>query len=116
MATGMDGAAGSARFSRVLTELGRGLVVTGYGVEDVGGGWPSAVLELTARAFKVRSRRPAAARRLSAALRFLDTTLAARPYELGNAFGWGAAAARAAMDALVEHGKAVKDDKAYRPA
>ena len=31
MATGMDGAAGSARFSRVLTELGRGLVVTGYG-------------------------------------------------------------------------------------
>ena len=90
--------------------------MTGYGVEDVGGGWPSAVLELTARAFNVRSRRNAEARHVSAALRFLDTTLVARPYELGNAFGWGAAAARTVMERLVENGQAARDEKAYRPA
>src|SRR5438094_690781 len=39
---GLDGKKGQARFSRALAELGRHLVVTNFGVEDHGPGWPAA--------------------------------------------------------------------------
>jgi hypothetical protein len=32
-----------------VVELGRSLVCTSFGTEQVGSGWPSVVLELTAR-------------------------------------------------------------------
>ncbi|MGE5461196.1 MAG: hypothetical protein ACM3WR_11310, partial [Solirubrobacterales bacterium] len=48
-----------------------------------------------------------------AARRYLDTMLVARPYELGNAFGWGADAARSALDALVAKKHAFVAPPAY---
>jgi hypothetical protein len=38
----------------------------------------------------------------------------ARPYELGNAFGWGADAARQAFEELVALGQTVRVGPAYR--
>ena len=52
--------------------------------------------------------------RLRAARRYLDTMLVARPYELGNAFGWGADGARAALDRLVQRRHALADPPSYR--
>jgi hypothetical protein len=108
-AVGMEGVAGAARFSRALSQLGRALVVTNFGTEDQGSGWPSAVLELTARAFPgvadVGDRDEASVR---AARRFLETQLAARPYELGNAFGWRAAEARGVLEELVARNHAAR--------
>jgi hypothetical protein len=102
------GTRGQARFNRALGELGRSLVVTHLGTEEQGAGWPAAVLELTARVFDVRSTAKArAGARTRASQRFLDTVLAARAHELGNTFGWGAAAARAQLDELVRAGGAV---------
>ena len=49
-----------------------------------------------------------------AARRYLDTMLVARPYELGNAFGWGADGARAALDRLVQRRHALADPPSYR--
>ncbi|MGQ0668651.1 MAG: AlkZ-related protein [Actinomycetota bacterium] len=112
-ATGVESKRGSERFANAVTELGRALVVTHLGTEDEGAGWPSAVLELTARAFPIPKRRNRDAARLRAARTFLDTMISARPHELGNAFGWGAAAARASLDRLVSGGEAVKDGSAY---
>jgi hypothetical protein len=111
---GAEGPRGRARTDKVLRELGRALVLTNFGVEQQAAGWPSAVLELTTRAFDVGSRRDSAARRLQATERFLDTMIAARPYELGNAFGWRADPARAALDQLVARGRAVRDGSEYR--
>ncbi len=109
-----DSKRGGERVSQALTELGRGLVVTHFGIEDEGGGWPSSVLELTARAFSIPRRRNLDAARLRAAHRFIDTLVAARPYELGNAFAWSAPAARAALEELVSRGDAVRDGPGYR--
>ena len=115
-ALGADGRIGQARFSKAILELGRGLVVTHFGTEEQGAGWPSAVLELTARAFPVRpAAHPDEARRVAAG-RFLDTMIRARPHELGNAFGFSAAAARVALEELVRRGEAVRDGPAYRQA
>jgi hypothetical protein len=50
-AVGLEGRRGGARFSAAVVELGRALVCSSFGTEQVGAGWPSAVLELTARAF-----------------------------------------------------------------
>jgi hypothetical protein len=47
-AVGLEGRHGGARFSAAVVELGRALVCTSFGAEQVGSGWPSAVLELTA--------------------------------------------------------------------
>jgi hypothetical protein len=115
-ATAAEGGRGAARFSKTLGELGRELVVTHFGTEDQGAGWPSAVLELTARAFDVRRSEDASAdeARLEATRRFLDTMLWARPYHLGNAFGWGAPVARAAFEDLVDRGEAARDGPGYR--
>jgi hypothetical protein len=110
----VDGKKASDAFYRSVTELGRGLVVTHFGVEDEGGGWPVPVLELTARAFRIPARRSPEAARLRAARRYLDTMLLVRPHELGNAFGWGADGARRALERLVEKRQALRDPPAYR--
>lgn len=110
----VEGKKASEAFSRTLAELERRLVTTHFGVEDEGGGWPTPVLELTARVFRIPTRRSTEAARLRAARRFLDTMLLARPYELGNAFGWGADGARGALDRLVERRQAIADPPAYR--
>ncbi len=110
----VDGKAASDGFQRAVGELGRRLVITHFGAEDEGGGWPTPVLELTARAFPIPGRRSLEAARLRAAERYLDTMLVARPAELGNAFGWGADAARAALDELVRRRRALRDDAGYR--
>jgi hypothetical protein len=110
------GRRGGERFEAALTELGRRLVVTHLGVEDEGAGWPSAVLELTARAFRIPRRRDPEAARLRAAARFIDTMVRARPVELAHAFGWTTREARAALDDLVRRGRAVREGTAYAPA
>jgi hypothetical protein len=109
-----EGSRGAARFESSVRELGRALVVTNHGTRDEGSGWPSAVLELTARAFPIPRRRPPEEeRRRRAARRFLDTMLSARPYELGNTFGWRAGPAREVLESLVDSGKAVRAGPAY---
>lgn len=113
-AVDVEGTRGSERFNRALGELGRALVTTHHGTREEGTGWPSAVLDLTARAFRIPRRRNADACRRSAATTFLDTMVVARPYELGNAFHWGAAAARRAFDDLVVRGEAERDGTEYR--
>lgn len=100
-ASRLEGKAGGQRFSAALTELGRALVLTNFGTEGEGSGWPSAVLELTARAFRVKQ-----GDRIGAARRFLDTVVAAKPGELGTAFGWSAADARTVLETLDERGEA----------
>ena len=115
-AVGLEGRRGSARFSAAVVELGRALVCTGFGTEQVGSGWPSVVLELTARAFDLGGREPhEAGRRLRVARRFLDTMLVASDRELASAFGWPRATAHAALVELVDCGEAVLEAGAYRP-
>lgn len=99
-ALAMEGKKGQARFSSALTELGRNLVVTNYGVEEKQGGWPAAVLELTARAFKVPGRGGRAARRHHAVRQFVETVIEAEPKDLAKAFGWPLSEAKASMDRL----------------
>ena len=48
-------------------------------------------------------------------MRFLDTTISARPYELGNAFGWRAGPSREVLESLVDSGEAVRSGPAYVP-
>jgi hypothetical protein len=116
-ATAAVGPRGRARFDKAVAELGKKLVVTHLGVEDQDAGWPAARLELTARAFEVGSptqQGSGGAARLRSARRYLDTMVQARPHELGNAFGWGADAARLAFEELVALGQAVRVGPAYR--
>ncbi len=114
-ATGAFGPKGRTRFDRAVSELGRALVVTNFGVEEQPAGWPSSVFELTARVFDVvgQDRDPETAA-LRVARRYLDTMIRARPYELGNAFGWRADAARRAFESLVDRGEASRAGPAYR--
>ena len=115
-AVGLQGRRGGVRFAAAVVQLGRTLVCTSYGTEQVGSGWPSVVLELTPRAFDLGARDPdEAARRLRVARRFLDTVLEASAGELARAFGWPRAAAGAALGALVDRGEAVQEAGAYRP-
>ena len=113
-ALAMEGKKGQARFSTAVTELGRHLVVTNYGVEEKQGGWPAAVLELTARAFKVPGRASPATRRLSAVQTYLATMIVADPKQLARAFGWPLPEARGCLEQLTDRGKAVLDGPAYR--
>ncbi len=110
-----EGGKAGARFASAQRELGRALVITHHGVEEQPTGWPSAVLELTARAFApvLEQRRDPAERRRRAASRYLETVLWARPYHLGNAFGWGAPASRSVLEELVESGSAVRVGPGY---
>ena len=113
-ALAIEGRKAGEAFTAALTELGRELVITHLGTEDEGAGWPSAVLELTVRAFPISKRRKREAAQLRAARRFLDTVLVARPFELGNAFCWGTSPARAAFEELGRRGAAVRDGSGYR--
>jgi hypothetical protein len=123
-------AGGQARGRALLgmvVELGRALVCTNFGTEQVGAGWPGGVLELTARAFNPwrRGRRGGTAaagctpfpghhaggpRRVSwpAHLR-----LAAR--RCRRLRGWPRAAAGAVLGELVECGEAVGEAGSDRP-
>jgi hypothetical protein len=110
----VEGKKANDAFYRTVAELGRALVTTHFGVEDEGDRWPVPVLELTARAFRIPARRSERAARLRAARRYLDTMLLVRAHELGNAFGWGADAARTALDELVKGKQAVREEPGYR--
>lgn len=109
-ATGLDGKRGGALFSKALSELGRNLVLTHDGTDAEGSGWPSAVYELTARAFDIR--RPGD--RTAAARRFLQTVIAAKPQELAAAFGWPVADARSVLDDLTATSEVERDGPLYR--
>lgn len=113
-AQGVEGRRGGEAFTQAVTELGRDLVVTHFGVEDEGAGWPSAILELTARAFRIPRRRDPEAARLRATRTFLDTMVLAQPRDLSTAYGWGAKVARSALEELVKQKQAVRDGSAYR--
>ncbi len=112
-AFGVQDRAGGGSVARAVTELERALVVTHLGIEEGGSGWPSAILELTARAFSIPRRRDPDRARLAAARAFLETMLVVRPYELGNAFAWGADRSRATLEELVRRGDAVRDPPSY---
>jgi hypothetical protein len=115
-AVGLEGRRGGVRFSAAVVQLGRALVCTSFGTEQVGSGWPSVVLELTARAFDLGGREPhEVGRRLRVARRFLDTMLVASDRELAGVFGWPPGTARAALEELVDRGEAVLEAGAYRP-
>jgi hypothetical protein len=89
-------------------ELGRALVCTSFGTEQVGAGWLSVVLELTARVFDLGGgEADEVARRRQIARCFLDTMLVASAGELASAFGWPRAAVGAAREELLERGEAV---------
>jgi hypothetical protein len=110
----VEGRRASEAFNKTMGELARALVVTHFGLEEEGAGWPTPILELTARAFEIPRRRNVTAPRLRAARRFLDTMLVVRAQELGNAFGWGADGARDALEELVARGEAARPGPGYR--
>jgi hypothetical protein len=110
----VEGRKASDAFFKAVSELGRALVTTHFGVEEEGAGWPTPILELTARAFEIPSRRDVAQGRLRAASAFVDTMLAVRPHELGNAFGWGAADARAVLERLASAREVERDGSSFR--
>jgi hypothetical protein len=113
-AVNLEGKQGGARFSSALTELGRALVVTHFGTEQEKSGWPSAVLELTARAFEIPRRRDIERGRRNAVARYLETMVYSRPIELALAFGWRPDEARAALSVLASRGLAVREGTGYR--
>ncbi|MTD15666.1 hypothetical protein GIS00_17165 [Nakamurella sp. YIM 132087] len=90
----------AADLAKARKELGRALLITHYGVDDSRAGWPSSVLELTARAFPGLGGRPRPERDRAAAAIFLDTMVDCRPRELASGFSWPIDRARAALDAL----------------
>jgi hypothetical protein len=102
------------RYQRAVLELQRNLLITTAGVQENRTGWPSALLELTCRRFDVGARGD----RDLATRRFLQTMLQASPPELGRAFGWPVAQARAQLDTLVRTGFATSTGDRYlaRPA
>ncbi|HEY7399645.1 MAG TPA: hypothetical protein VH989_01985 [Actinomycetota bacterium] len=110
----IEGPGGTERFNRAVGELGRALVVTGFGTQEEGNGWPSGVLELTVRVFRIPKQRNEDEARLRVARRFLDTMVFAQPYHLGNSFHWGAKAAREAFERLVAAGEAEREGSGYR--
>jgi hypothetical protein len=113
-ATSMDGRADGPRFNRALAVLGRALVITHYGVEDQGAGWPSAVYELTARAFHVSPKKDVLRAHRRAAGRYLETMILAEPAGLARAFNWPLADARARLDELCDEKRARKLGNRYR--
>jgi hypothetical protein len=112
---GLEGKKGQARFSTAVTDLGRNLVVTNFGVEEKRGGWPAAVLELTARVFEVPGRGTLANRHLRATESFLRTMLVAEPAQLARAFAWHPSAAGQRLEQLEKRGRAARDGSAYGP-
>lgn len=113
-AVGLEGKAGGSRYNRAVTELARALVVTHAGAEDLGSGWPSAVLDLTARRFRLGRRAGDVAER--ATRRFLRTVVRTRPGELARAFGWTASDARGELETLERRGSVRREGPAYLDA
>jgi hypothetical protein len=107
-ATNLEG----AQYSKAVAELGRALVVTHFGVEEQGAGWPSAVLELTSRVFKLKPSQD----RARAARTFLGTVIECKPNDLARAFNWSAPDARAILDELVATNAATNDKSVYTAA
>jgi hypothetical protein len=96
-------------FDRAVKELGTSLVITHFGVEEQGAGWPSAMYELTARAFKPKP----TGDRVAAARTFATTMIACKPWPLARAFGWKTADARAALNECVKAGELKRDGDVF---
>ncbi|MFC8538817.1 hypothetical protein ACFUJY_33540 [Streptomyces sp. NPDC057249] len=109
-AFGLDGRGAQ----KVLTELGRELLITNYGTRQDGPGWPSCVIELTSRVFFDSPGARTGPSREEAALVFLDTMVEATPREVARAFRWTAKDASALLDGLVRGGRAETGDGRYR--
>jgi hypothetical protein len=91
-----------SRYDRAIGELHRRLLVTSAGVREQAAGWPVVMVELTCRVFDVGGRYD----QNLAAQRFLQTAVAAAPADLAKAFAWTQAEARAALESLVDSGRA----------
>ena len=98
-----------SRYDRAIGELHRRLLVSSAGVREQAAGWPVVMVELTCRVFDVGGRSDRAA----ATQRFLGTVLAATPQQLAKAFAWSPAAARAALESLVDSGRARVESGVY---
>lgn len=98
-----------SRYDRAMGELHRRLLVTSAGTAPQAAGWPVIMVELTSRVFDVGGRFD----RVAAAQRFLSTVLAATPAQLAKAFAWPPAAAKAALESLVDGGQARLDGGVY---
>ncbi len=99
-----------SRYQRAITELQRNLLVTTAGVHETGSGWPAALIALTCEQFDVGGGTDHA----FATDRFLDTMLVTTPGELGRAFRWPVAQARARLDELADDGRATFDGTRYQ--
>lgn len=99
-----------SRYQRAITELQRSLLVTTAGVHESGSGWPAALVALTCEQFEVGGGTDHAL----ASRRFLETVLETTPGELGRAFRWPVAQARARLEELAEDGGATYDGARYR--
>jgi hypothetical protein len=93
-----------SRYDRAVAELYRSLLVTSGGVRAQRTGWPAGVVDLTCRLFRVGGSFDAG----YAAAAFLATLRSASSRDLGGAFGWPVARARAELAALVTAGGAVQ--------
>ena len=98
------------RYQRAAAELQRALLVTMAGTEEKASGWPSSLLDLTCRRFRVGAGRD----HVAAAGCFIDVVLDTSAAELARAFRWPVAHARELLDALADSGRAVGADKRYR--
>lgn len=112
----MDTKATQSRFGRAVRDLGRRLQLTHNGVEDQGGSWPSAIIDLTARVFDVPAPGDPTSRNAEAAAIYLATMREVTPRMLGKAFGWRVPQARTVLRALVTEGRATADGDAFAPA
>jgi hypothetical protein len=99
-----------SRYQRAIVELQRSLLVTTAGVQETGSGSPAALIALTCHQFDVGGETDHAL----AAEQFVQTMIVTTPAELGRAFRWPAAQARARLDDLVEAGRATFDGSRYR--
>ncbi len=93
---------GRRHYQPAVTELQRNLLVTTAGVQENRSGWPSSVLDLTCRRFRVGGRRDD---RLATEL-FVQTMVETTPKELSRCFGWPMAHARTRLVELVASGVA----------
>lgn len=112
-AVGLEGKRNNSAFTSAITEVGRSLLVTHYGVEEQDGSWPSAMFELTARAFDVPSTGTSDERARRVAGRFVATMLETTASELARTVGWRAAEARATLEALATDGEIARDNEVY---
>ncbi|WP_406195352.1 hypothetical protein OG920_08490 [Streptomyces europaeiscabiei] len=110
-AFGLDGKVAQ----RILTELGRSLLITNFGTRQDGPGWPSCVIELTSRAFFPDPAVRRGPSRHEAASAFLDTMVRGTTRELFRAFRWTAKEAASVLGDLDRRGLATVDaDGRYR--